>query len=319
MKFNFCMIYSLLFFLGTTLFSCEIETAKPVKQKQLTIASDYLKKSDESVFRNFTKRSGIKVNIIHLSPSKITGKFRQDKFNSGIDIVMLKSMTDVLSFHKKELLHPLKQGIHFPEGEVNSSSEKFDYIGFGYDPYIVALPKSHSIGIRMYSDLTRHKFSTNLTNNELVPMFAPILSKKNRVEANTWVKKFFENSKRDTTYSDSVVQQIPILTSYSSFHCVENRTQFKDKVSVFPNTKSTGTFYNLRTMAIAYQAANFEEAIAFIHYYFNTKNNRVLNKKLNTIGIHSNKDGFRKYYMNSEKMASYYLTIERLIRKIEKN
>ena len=319
MKFNFYLLCALPIILGTVLSSCKIETARPAKQKYLTIASDYLRPADTLIFQNFSKRNNIKLKIIHLSPSKMIGQFRKKKFNSGIDVFMLKSMTTVLDFHKKDLLHPLKKDVHFSENEADYSSERFDYIGFGYDPYIVAAPKSSSAGIRMYNDLTRHKFITNLSKDELIPLFAPILSKKDRIGANSWVKKFYEHSKKDSTYTDSIGNQLPMLTTYSSFHAKANKKVFIDKKEVFPNTKSTGTFYNLRTICIAYQAENFDEATTFIHYYFNKKNNNSLNEKLNTIGIDSKGHGFRKYYMNSEKMIPYYLTIERLLYKLEDN
>lgn len=304
-------------FLGALLFSCEIETARPAKQKHLTIASDYLYSTDTVIFRNFSKTNNVKVKIVHLSPSKIIGEFRSKKFNSGIDLIMLKTMTDVLDFHKKEILHPLKMGNHFMEADASYSSEKFDYVGFGYDPYIVALPENLPTRIRMYNDLTHHKFKTDLTDNELIPMFAPILSKKSHVDANTWVKKFYDHSKRDSLYTDSIGRNLPILTNYSSFHSIQNNNQARNKKIVFPNTKSTGTFYNLRTFCIANQAENYDESISLIDFYLKEKNNKSLNKKLNTVAIHSNDIGFRKYYMSSEKMSQYFLTIERLMQKLE--
>lgn len=306
-------------FFGTLLFSCEIETARPAKQKQLTIASDYLYSADTAIFSDFSKNNNIKVKIVHLSPSKIIGEFRSKSFNTRIDLIMLKTMTDVLDFHKKEILHPLKMGSHFMEADASYSSEKFDYVGFGYDPYIVALPKDLPIGIRMYNDLTNHKFSTDLNDNELIPMFAPILSKKSRVDANSWVKKFYDHSKRDSLYNDSIGRNLPILTNYSSFYSGQNNKQIKNKKIVFPNTKSTGTFYNLRTFCIANQAENYDESISLINFYLQEKNNKNLNKKLNTIAIHSNEIGFRKYYMSSEKMSQYFLTIERLIQKLDQH
>lgn len=316
MKFNLSISYILVFFLGMVLFSCEIETAQPSKQKQLTIVSDYLHAADTVVFSKFSKRKKIKVKIVHMVPSKIIGQYRKNRFNTGFDVIMLKSITDVIDFYKKDILHPLQKGTHYSEENDNHSSERYDYIGFGFDPFIVAVPKNQSLGIRMYNDLTRHKFSTNLSDNELIPMFAPILSKKNRIESNNWVKKFYDHSKRDSLYTDSIAQRMPILTTYSSFHAKENRSEFKDKTCVFPNTKSTGTFYNLRTICVVNQAEHFDEAAILIQYLLSDKNNRTFNKKLNTIGIQSNEIGFRKYYVNSEEMVQYYLTIERLIQKI---
>jgi len=318
MKFNLLMSYLVVFFLGMVLFSCKIETARPAKKKQLVIASDYLSSADAGLFKNFSKRMNIKVKIINVSPDKIISKFEQDRFNSGIDIIMIKSLTSVIQLHKKKVLHPLKNGIHFGTSEAGYSSEKYDYVGFGYDPFIVAESAEHRVGIRMFNDLTRHKFETNLSQSELIPLFAPILSKKNKVDANAWVKKFYDHSKIDSTYVDSIGLSIPILTTYSEFHARENQKEYKGKTFVYPNKKSTGTFYNLRTICIANQSENYDEALAFINYYILENNNKSLNKKLNTIGTKTNAQGFRKFHENSEKLMSYYLTIERLIIKLEK-
>lgn len=301
------------------LYSCEIESAKPSKRKYLVIASDYLTPSDTVIFQNFSKQKNIKVKILNMSPGKIIGEFRNKNYNTGIDLIMLKSMTDVLDFHKKDILHPLKKGVHFNENQSAYSSEKYNYIGFGYDPFIVALPKSGSRSIRMYNDLTRHKFSTDLSNKEMIPMLAPILEKMKKADANKWVKKFVMSSKRDTIYSDSIIQSLPILTFYSSFKSQNNKEQFKDRVCIFPNTKSTGTFYNLRTFAIAIQAENFEHALTLIDYFSESNANNYINKKLSTVSITSNEVGFRKYYYKTENMVSYYLTAERLLDKLSDN
>lgn len=301
------------------LYSCEIESAKPPKEKYLIIASDYLTPSDTLIFQEFSKQKKISVKILNMSPSKIIGTFRNKNYNTGIDLIMLKSMTDVLDFNKKEILHPLKKSVHFNENQSDYSSEKYNYIGFGYDPFIVALQKNGPRSIRMYNDLTRHKFSTDLSNKEMIPMLAPILEKMKKVDANKWVKKFVISSQIDTIYNDSIIQTLPILTNFSTFKNNDYKEIFKDKICIFPNTKSTGTFYNLRTFTIAVQAENFEEALAFVHYFSESSANSFINRELYTIGIFSNEVGFRKYYYSTESMMSYYLTAERLLNKLSNN
>lgn len=319
MKFYLLNIQYIIVLLALVLNSCEIESVKPSRIKHLVIASDYLTPSDTVIFRNFSKQKNIEVKILNMSPDKIIGEFKNKNFNTGIDVIMLKSMTDVLDFNKKDILHPLKKNIHFNENQLGYSSEEYNYIGFGYDPFIIASQQKSPRTIRMYNDLTRHKFSTDLSNKELIPMLAPILEKMKKPDANKWVKKFFMSSKRDSIYSDSIIKTLPILTYYSTFKDQNNQEQFKDRVCVFPNTKSTGTFYNLRTFAIAIQAENFEQALTFTDYFSELNANSFLNKELNTIGITSNEVGFRKYYYKTEDMISYYLTAERLLNKLSDN
>src|SRR5690606_17482597 len=113
MKFYLLNIQYIIVLLALVLNSCEIESVKPSKRKHLVIASDYLTPADTVIFQNFSKQKNIKVKILNMSPGKITGEFRNKNYNTGIDIIMLKSMTNVLDFSKKEILHPLKEGVHF--------------------------------------------------------------------------------------------------------------------------------------------------------------------------------------------------------------
>ena len=299
--------------LGIVFSSCKIETAKPSAHKKLVIASDYLNVKDSTLFTQFEKESKIDIKIIHLSSKKIEDLLQTKKNNSGIDVVMLKSMKDVVDLQKNKLFHPLKEGIHFQTKNANYSSEKYNYVGFGYDPYIVVTKSGASHSVRMYNDLTRQKFTTDLTKDELVPLMAPILAKTRRMDANNWVKRFYGMAKRDSIINDSIQSNTPFLTYYSSYM---SNPAFKKKNCVFPNTKSTGTFYNLRTIIIVEQAENYTSATEFIKFALTPSHNEVMCKRLNIIPLDSSRH-FRKYYLSTEKMIAYYLTVERLNVKLK--
>ena len=298
---------------GIVFSSCKIETAKPNTYKKLVIASDYLNVKDSTLFTQFEKESGIRVKIIPLNVHDAEELLLENKNNSGIDVLMVKSMKDVIDLQKKGLFHSLKEGVHFQSKNANYSSEKYNYIGFGYDPYIVATKSGHTHSVRMYNDLTRQKFSTDLSNDELTPLMAPILAKMRRMDANNWVKKFYAMSKRDSIINDSIQNNLPFLTYYSSYI---NNPSFKKKNCVYPNTKSTGTFYNLRTIAIVQQAENYTSALEFIQFILQPIHNKAINRKLFVVPLEST-GLFRKYYLSTEEMIAYYLTVERLNVKLE--
>ena len=313
MRMHFYITYFLIALLVVS--GCRIETAKPALQKRLVIASDYLNEGDTILFRSFSKSTHTRITILPWNKSKIIGEFRNNKYNTGIDLFMMKSMSDVHYLQKRKLFQPLKLSTNLKEEYMDFSSEKYDYFGFGYDPYVVAYPKQNYPTIKMYNDLTRHYYVKDLDDSEMIPMIAPVLAKMKKTDANKWLMRLYAHNLGDSIVSDSVLGRLPILTSYSNFQANMDNKFYSGKTIVLPNYKSTGTFYNLRTMCIAYQAENYNEALEFVDFYLSEENNPVLNKALNTIGVSSSEFGFRKYYVHSEEMLQYYVLVERSINR----
>src|SRR5690606_10977534 len=156
---------------------------------------------------------------------------------------------------------------------LDFSSERYDYVGFGYDPYVVAYPQNERPTIKMYNDLKRYKYIKDLDDSDLIPMIAPILGKMKKTEAHLWIKRMYEHNYADSLLSDSLILQIPVLTSYSNFQKSSEDKLYRNKIVLMPNNKSTGTFYNLRTITIAFQAEHYNEALAFIDFYLEEDNN----------------------------------------------
>ena len=302
-----------------TVASCRIETAKPVVKKQLVIASDYLRESDTVLFKNFSKKTNTRITILPLNKSKIIGEFRNNKYNTGIDLFMMKSLYDVHELQKRKIFQPLKLSVNLNEKYLDFSSEQYDYFGFGYDPYVVAYPQNARPTIKMYNDLKRHKYIKDLDDAELIPMIAPILGKMKKTDAHLWIERMYGHNYADSLLSDSLILHMPVLTSYSNFQNNREEMLYKNKTVLMPNNKSTGTFYNLRTITIAFQAENYNEALAFIDFYLEEENNLSLNKALHTVAINSSESGFRKYYVHSEEMLKYYLLIERSLNRFSEN
>ena len=309
------LMWSMLFFMH---FGCQIDTARPSQEKQLVIASDYLEESDTLLFHNFMDSTGIRVIIRPWNKSKIVGEFKINKYATGIDVFMLKSLFEVHDLQKKRLFQPLKTAVNLNEAYVDFSSEKYDYFGFGYDPFIVAYPKGERTSIKMYNDLTRHWFVNELDKSDLIVLIAPIFEKLKKTEAHKWMNQMHNHVVADTLLSDSLLLKTPILTTYSNYQKQIDSLGYKNKKIIFPNNKSTGTFYNLRTIAIASQAENYDASLQFIDFYLVEENNVTLNKALGTIAINSSESGFRKYCVHSEKMLQYYVLIERSVNRFRK-
>ena len=299
--------------------SCRIETAKPSSKRQLIIASDYLTVGDSVLFKDFAKKSKVKVRIVPMETDKIIGTIRNNGANSEIDLIMVKSLYNVYKLDKREILHPINYSEKLPPEILAISSRKYHFVGYGIDPYVFAIEPGQHNAVKTYADLTQFEFINSLEKSEIAPMLSPVLRKMQKVQANKWIMQFMNKSIFPKELTDSLVVGKTILTTYSNFHeRAKSDSLFIGKSIIFPNKRTTGTFYSIRTFCIVDQAQNYTEADALIKFYCEPKNNKALNRAMQTISVYSKEYNFRKHAVPAEKLFGYYGMVERVLNKLEK-
>jgi ABC-type Fe3+ transport system substrate-binding protein len=305
--------------------SCSIETAKPSKNKELVIASDYLEAKDTILFQSFAHKNSIRISIYNLSADKIIGTIRNKEANSGIDVIMLKSLYDISRLDKRDILQSIDFTNKISHSAIKYSSWKYNYVGFGIDPYIIAFDLKSDNKVSMYNDLTNHNYISNLDDNQYPPLLAPVFKKLNKVKGNQWIKDFLDHSVAnpipgDTVLNDTLYRRLPVLTILSEFKSNKKLNPlYKNRSFLLPNERSNGTFYNLRSIAIVDQASNYTSAIDFIFFCIEEENNTKINQKLNTYSIYPSQSNFRKYNTSSEELFPYYSMTERIKSKLTKD
>ncbi len=314
--------FGTVFFLVITSFmvivfnSCTIETAQPSSDKHLIVLSDYLTMSDTTIFSEFIQLEKVSLEIINMEADKIIGLMRNQGDNVQADLIMVRSLFDVYRMQKRGI----QQQIHFEEelspAINNISSSQFNFVGFGLDPFIIANPNGTQA--RTYNDLLRIKHINLLSKRELIPMLAPISSKLKKVKGNKWIKDFTDNEVSRSLSSDSSFSLMPILTTYSNY--INNKDtllDFDNRFLTYPNSRSSGSFYNVRSFSIVKQAQKYSIAKSFILFYTTDSYNLKLNKKLDTFSILDDSSSFRRYKEWPDKLMHYYQTIDRVLQRIE--
>lgn len=296
--------------------SCSVETAKAPIKKQLIILSDYLNQTDVGIFKPFAKQEYVDLKIIHMESDKIIGLMRNQGSNVQADLILINSLYDVQTMYKRDIL----QTIHF-EKELDAkikkiSSTKYKFIGLGIDPFIIANSKVSKI--RTYNELRNHPFVNDLDKKQLIPMLAPIAQKLKRVKANNWIRSFYKSTVAKDTLLDTLGNLLPILTTYTKYTTSKDSLyQFEQRFLTYPNARTSGVFFNIRTMAIVKQAQNYSVAKSFILFYSEENNNIQLNKKLNVLSTFQEGLPFRKYNETPSNLVQYYQTVDRVIKKID--
>lgn len=314
MKFSIRIHIILLFSL--VLFSCKEKNNSVEESSVIYIISDYLTENDTILFKDFCKEYKASVRIQGMTTDQIVGQFRNKGYNSGFDIVMLRSLCSVNELSRHNLLHPVDQ--YLSEKELNSkfNSAKYNFIGLGFDPYLYSYHQDSTLAVRTYSDLKNQDFFCTLDDADLVPFFASLMPKLQRVGTYNWIKDFYKHKKTFDPIQDTLPNMICFTTS--SVHQGVSKDSSYNKSfneTYLPNQNGEGAFYDMCTAAIVYQAEHFQLSQRFIEFYLQDKNNAVLNEELGSLPLHHSKK-IRLYRVRPDELVQYYTTIDRIINKL---
>lgn len=81
---NLLFLYLILLFTG-----CAIDEARPQKEKQLTLAQNFMTTSQKKVFLKIAKRRDIDLTILDLSANSICKAIKKNPWEPGFDLIML--------------------------------------------------------------------------------------------------------------------------------------------------------------------------------------------------------------------------------------
>lgn len=312
---NFFFIGGVSLLLGLP--SCQLETAKSPSKKELIVVSDFLAPGDSVLFSDFEREHNVDVKLYIMSMDLILSTLKSKVLNAGIDLILAKNLYDVNRLYKAGVVHPIKMNQFEHRPSIKFSSDKYHFIGYGIDPYVFMQNQRVRFMFRTYNELTNHRFNSSLTQKESTQLLAPIFKKLSTVEANQWIKRFNQRKTDIHLPADSINDSIPLLTLQSSF------VQFPELKSnygirSYPNQRSSGSFYNVRTFVIVDQAENYTTATQCIDYFLGEKQNKKLNRSLGTNSIYSYSDELRLYNEAPEALIPYYQQVDRAKKRIQK-
>jgi hypothetical protein len=300
--------------------SCTIETAKPASNHQLVIASDFLHAEDTLLFTEFSKKHSIRLVIRHLSIEEIIGKMEEKGFNSGIDMVLSKSMHSSIQLNNNGILHDLVLDETKAKSQNPFISYKHNFVGIGLDPFVFRFPNDTVHEAENYSDLLKQFHYHTLSNEDQICFFSPIRKERNRVQTYEWMQKWHAKSRlrpEKGPWSDSAKV---ILTKYSQIDAYSDSTWLAFvSESYFPNQQRKGVYFDVVTLSIVRQADHFSNAQKFMAHCQNAGYNATLNRKWHRFPIYeylaARKEGPQFYPAKLDELLQYHVVLKRMISK----
>ena len=251
--------------------------------------------SDKLLFKAFTKKTGIKINVIKGSADQLIQRLQTEGENSPADILLTVDAGRLVRAKNLGLL----QSVTSPLLIKQIPSEMRDLDGYWYGLTVRARALIYSKDrvkqnqLSTYEDLAHKKWrgrivvrsSNNIYNQSLL---ASIIAANGELDAYKWAKSVRSNMARSPRGSDrdqaravaSGLADVAIMNTYY-LGVMANSSDKKDqdvvkKIAVFfPNQKSRGTHINVSGAGITKSSKNKEEALKFLEFLTNENSQKV--------------------------------------------
>ena len=253
--------------------------------------------SDKILFKKFTEKTGIKVNVVQANSDQIMKRLEEEGKYSPADLLLTVDVGRLYYAKEKDLFQPIHS--KFLEEVIPSHLRDKEGYWFGVTKRARVLvynidtvnPKSLST----YEALTSKKYkgsiltqtSTNIYNQSLLASFIAHYGEK---EAKAWAKGVRENFARKPTGSDrdqmralaAGVAKVAIVNTYYVGQLM-NSKKFSDKAVAemmgifFPNQgeNERGAHINISGIGVTKYAKNRENAIAFIEFLCSKESQKI--------------------------------------------
>lgn len=137
-------IYILFSALFLTLHACVIEEAKPSVHQRIVFYSDSYCPADSLIIQEFEQKKHVSVQVVYKNKDEIAQLIQKDKFNTGIDVLLLSSDSLRENLYNQSLFSPLKGRSFFINMNRQFNNNHSYWVPICHNPLILAVKKDSS-------------------------------------------------------------------------------------------------------------------------------------------------------------------------------
>ncbi len=246
--------------------------------------------TDEALYSNFTKATGIKVNRVDADDAGILARLKAEGTASPADVILLVDAARLSKGDADGLFMPIKSALLEaaipPALRAKASAQGTTWFGFSTRARVVVYDKARvkKADVDTYEELADAKNKGLLCTRSgshpyNLSLFGAVTEHLGEAKAEAWLKGLVANMARDPKGGDS--DQIKAVASGECGIALTNTyyvarlmrstapedKAVMDKVAVvFPNQESWGTHVNIAGAAVAKNAKNTANAVKFMEY-----------------------------------------------------
>ena len=261
-------------------------TSAAAEAAELNLYSSRHYQTDEALYDDFTKKTGIKINRIEGKGDALISRIAVEGANSPADILITVDVARLWRADQEGLFQAVTSDILEESVPANLRHPQGHWFGFSTRGRLIYYSKESMDGteISSYENLASPdlkgrlciRSSSNVYNQSLL---SAMIAEKGEAEAEAWAQGLVNNFARDPVGGDTdqiraVAAGVCDVAVANSYYFVRLMTSDKEddravakKVGwIFPNQNDRGTHVNISGAGVLKHAPNREEAIAFLEY-----------------------------------------------------
>ncbi len=244
--------------------------------------------TDERLYTDFTKATGIKVNRLEDRADVLLERIRAEGANSPADLLITTDAGRLWAAVEADILAPVQSDVLAERIPAPLRHPEGLWFGFSKRARVIFYAKDRvdPASVSTYADLADPKFrgqvcTRSSTNVYMLSLMASIVANKGAEAARAWAAGVWANRPRDPRGGDVV--QLRGIVSGECDYAIGNTYYFAramrrpmvglshpDQTSkigvIFPNQDTTGTHVNISGAGLIKTAPNRENAIKFLEY-----------------------------------------------------
>jgi iron(III) transport system substrate-binding protein len=289
-------------------------------EKELNLYSARHYQTDEALYSNFTKKTGIKINRIEADDNALAERIKSEGANSSADVILMVDAARLWRAQIDGFFKPIQSkylDIRIPANlRSKPDAEGSTWFGFSTRARLVVYNKAkinqHDVDTyeKLAEPINKGKVCTRSgTHPYMLSLIGAMIERRGEAATEEWAKGLVANMARPPRGGDT--DQIKAVASgecgvalTNSYYLVRllrsTKPEDQELVSkigfVWPNQKTTGTHINIAGGGVAKNAPHPQAAIQFLEYlasdsaqeYFADGNNEwpaVKSVKINNEGL----------------------------------
>jgi iron(III) transport system substrate-binding protein len=265
-------------------------TAAYAQENVLNLYSARHYQTDEQLYSNFTKQTGIKINRIEADDNAILERLKNEGKNSPADVILLVDAARLWRAQIDGLFQPVKSNVlnsRIPVNlRANDDGNGAEWYGFSTRARIIVYNKDtvKPEDVATYESLSDPKLKGKVCTRSgshpyMLSMIGSMIERNGEAATEKWAQGVVNNFARpprggDTDQIKGVATGECGVAVSNSYYYVRllRSTKPEDKelmskvAFVWPNQQTSGTHLNISGGAVAKNAPHREAAVKFLEY-----------------------------------------------------
>ncbi len=293
-------------------------TGALAQEKVLNLYSARHYQTDEALYANFTRQTGIRINRIEGKEDELLERIRNEGANSPADILLTVDAARLAKAHELGLFAPVSSNVL--ESRIPAHLRTEDWFSFSTRARVIVYNKASvkAQDVASYDDLAASRLKGQVCSRSgshpyNLSLMSSIIAHQGEAKATDWAKGVVANFARapkggDTDQIKAVAAGecgVALSNTYYVARMMrseksEDRKTMEKIGVIWPNQNGTGTHINVSGAGMLKSAPHKAEAVAFLEYltsgeaqrYFADGNNewpvvanvRISNPALDALG-----------------------------------